>query len=118
YNSIRSDDATQRPETSAIIDNLALIREIFDAFVAHCKEAYSPEFYFTIDRMLEAFRGRCRFGQYIANKPAKYGIKMYALVDARTSFTCSLEMYAGKQPDGPFQITNDKASVAYRLYKS
>lgn len=25
--------------------------------------------------MLEAWRGRCKFRQYIANKPAKYGIE-------------------------------------------
>ncbi|CAH1991136.1 unnamed protein product [Acanthoscelides obtectus] len=65
--------------------------------------------------MLEAFRGRCRFRQYIANKPAKYGIKIYGLVDARTFLTSNLEIYAGKQPEGPFQLKNDAASVVLRL---
>lgn len=71
--SIRFDDATKRSETSAI-DNFVRIRDIFDAFVTNYKEAYSPGFYVTMDEMLEAFRGRCRFRQYNANKPAKYGI--------------------------------------------
>ncbi|CAH2004387.1 unnamed protein product [Acanthoscelides obtectus] len=65
--------------------------------------------------MLEAFRGRCRFRQYTANKPAKYAIKIYGLVDARTFFTSNLEIYAGKQPDGPFQLKNYAASVVLRL---
>ncbi|KAJ8968179.1 hypothetical protein NQ314_002438 [Rhamnusium bicolor] len=109
--SIRFDDATKRLETSAI----APVRETFQSFVTNCKGAYSPGFYVTIDEMLESFRGRCRFRQYIVNKPAKYGIKIYALVDSRTFFTSNLEMYAGKQPEGPFQVKNDAASVVMPL---
>ncbi|CAH1991511.1 unnamed protein product [Acanthoscelides obtectus] len=85
--SIRFDDATKRHETSKI-DNP--IRQFFETFVTNCKQAYSLGFYVTIDEMLEAFRGRCRLRQYIANKPAKYGIKIYGLVDARTFFTSNL----------------------------
>ncbi|KAJ8888295.1 hypothetical protein PR048_007782 [Dryococelus australis] len=33
----------------------------------------------TTDYMLEDFHGHCTFCQYIANKPAKYSIKIYAL---------------------------------------
>ena len=67
--------------------------------------------------MLEAFRGRCRFRQYIANKPAKYGIKIYATVDARMFYTHNLEIYPGKQPNGPFQSENDTISVVKRLVR-
>lgn len=67
--------------------------------------------------MLDAFRGRCKFRQYIANKPAKYGVKIYALVDARTFFTNNLEIYPGKQPQGEFNLPNDVVSVVKRLTK-
>ncbi|GBP22160.1 hypothetical protein EVAR_10670_1 [Eumeta japonica] len=36
-----------------------------------------------IDEKLEEFRGRCSFRQYIPSKPNKYGIKIYALTDAK-----------------------------------
>lgn len=55
--------------------------------------------------MLEAFRGRCSFKQYIPSKPNRYGIKIFALSDARTFYTIytfytNMEIYAGKQPEG------------------
>ncbi|XP_072380867.1 uncharacterized protein [Diabrotica undecimpunctata] len=67
--------------------------------------------------MLEAFRDRCKFRQYIANKPAKYGIKIYALVGSRTFFTHNLEIRPGKQIEGPYQLPNDASSVLKRLIR-
>ncbi|XP_066260986.1 piggyBac transposable element-derived protein 4-like [Euwallacea similis] len=75
------------------IDKLAPIRAIFERFINHCQECYIPSEYMTIDEKLEAFRGRCGFRQYIPNKPAKYGIKVFALVDARTFYIFNLEVY-------------------------
>jgi hypothetical protein len=41
----------------------------------------------TIDEKLEKFRGNCSLRQYIASKPGKYGINIYALVDSRIFYT-------------------------------
>lgn len=68
-----------------------------------------------IDEKLQAFRGRCSFRRYIPSKPAKYGIKMYAMVDNISYFTSNMEIYAGKQPDGPFSIDNSTKNVVHRL---
>lgn len=105
------DDRKDRLQT----DNLAAIRTVFGDFVERCNANYQVGEYVTIDEMLDAFRGRCKFRQYISNKPAKYGIKIYALVDARTFYTSNLEVYAGKQPNGPFNFDNKAASVVKRL---
>jgi len=53
----------------------------------------------------------------IPNKPAKYGIKIFALVDAVSYYTSNLEIYGGVQPDGPFKLDNSAASVEKRLVK-
>lgn len=96
-------------------DKLAPFRGIFEKFLDHCKEHYTPAEYMTLDEKLEAFRGRCPFRQYIPNKPAKYGIKVFALVDARTFYAYNLEVYAGKQPEGPFCLSNKPDDIVARL---
>ena len=65
--------------------------------------------------MLYAFRGRCSFRVYIPNKPAKYGINVFSMVNARTSYVSNLEIYAGKQPEGPFAISNKTEDLVLRF---
>nr|CAH7762579.1 unnamed protein product [Callosobruchus chinensis] len=72
------------------------IRDIFEKFVDQCKSAFIPSAYLTVDEQLIAFRGRCSFRQYLPSKPAKYGIKLFALVDVNSMSTINLEIYAGK----------------------
>ncbi|CAH2101100.1 unnamed protein product [Euphydryas editha] len=97
------------------LDNLAAIRELFEALVENCKKTYIPSDCLTIDEMLVAFRGRCKFRQYIPSKPAKYGIKIIALVDANNYYIKNLEIYPGKQPEGPFSISNKPFDVVDRI---
>jgi hypothetical protein len=81
----------------------------------YCKKCYYLGENMTIDEKLEAFRGRCRFKQHTWSKPNKYGIKIYALVEAKVLYTYNLEIYAGKQPDGPYQVSNKPADVVKML---
>ncbi|UYV63721.1 hypothetical protein LAZ67_2005419, partial [Cordylochernes scorpioides] len=101
---LRFDDITTRKERKKL-DKLAPIREFVEAFVYNCKKLYTPGEYNTIDKKLIPFRGRCGFRQYMPNKPAKYGFKIYTISDARTFYTFTFEIYCGKQPDGPYKKT-------------
>jgi hypothetical protein len=51
-----------------------------------------PSYQLCIDETHYAFRGLCRFRQYIAITPARYGLKYWCLVDVKLgngfSFTC------------------------------
>nr|CAH7754010.1 unnamed protein product [Callosobruchus chinensis] len=111
---LRFDDFRDRQQRR-LQDNLAPIRYLLDEFISKCRQNYTIGEYGTIDEMLEAFRGRCKFRQYIGSKPNKYGIKVYALVDSRMFYTANLEVYAGKQPDGPYKLDNSARSVVMRL---
>nr|CAH7728882.1 unnamed protein product [Callosobruchus chinensis] len=98
---LRFDDIEER-EQRRKVDKLAAIREIFEYAVNKFQETYNPSCYLTFDEQLVAFRGKCPFRQYLPSKPAKYGIKIFALVDTKNAYACNLEIYAGKQPEGPF----------------
>lgn len=110
----RFDDVRDRPQRSQI-DKFAPIRELYELMINQFQACFTPSAYLTIDEKLLAFRGRCSFRQYIPCKPAKYGIKMFALFDAKTSYTINLEPYVGLQPDGPYRISNSAEQVVMRL---
>lgn len=108
---LRFDDHQTRIERQTI-DKLAPIREIFQKVVANYKDKFSPSEMLTVDEMLVGFRGKCSFRQYIPSKPAKYGVKIFALADAKMFYTLNMEVYVGKQPqNSPFQVSNSQDVV-------
>ena len=111
---LRFDNRDTRIERRSV-DRIAPIRELFNKFVQNCRSNYAVGEDVTIDEMLVAFRGRCCFIQYIPSKPAKYGIKIFSAVDAKMFYTCNLEIYPGRQPEGPFQMSNKSTDVVDRL---
>ncbi|XP_035205037.1 uncharacterized protein LOC118179990 [Stegodyphus dumicola] len=44
----------------------------------------------TLDEKLEPFRGQCFFWQYMPKKPARYGIKIFTVVDFRSFYTLNM----------------------------
>ncbi|XP_060809155.1 piggyBac transposable element-derived protein 4-like [Amyelois transitella] len=111
---LRFDEKDTRAERAAV-DKLAPIRDLFEEVVAAYKKYFSLSHYVTIDEKLEAFRGRCGFRQYIPSKPNKYGIKIYALTDAKMFYTTKMEVYVGKQPDGAYKVDNSAMALVSRL---
>ncbi|KAL7402948.1 hypothetical protein ABVT39_022285 [Epinephelus coioides] len=57
---------------------------------------YNPGPEVTVDERLVPFRGRCPFKVYIPSKPGKYGIKIWAACDARSSYAWNMQAYMGK----------------------
>ncbi|XP_030752697.1 piggyBac transposable element-derived protein 4-like [Sitophilus oryzae] len=96
-------------------DKLAAIRDFYTNFVENCRNNYYPGKFTTIGEMLHPFRGRCGFIQHMPQKPAKYGLKLYALCDSNTSYTWNFEMYCGKQTDGPYVVSNKPTDIVKRL---
>lgn len=111
---LRFDNINDREERRKT-DKLAPIRELFENINGTFSQYYTPFEFVTIDEMLEAFRGRCSFRQYIPSKPAKYGLKIHALVDSRKFYVLNMEIYAGLQPEGPFSINSSPSEVVKRL---
>ncbi|XP_066909085.1 piggyBac transposable element-derived protein 4-like [Halyomorpha halys] len=88
---LRFDDKTCRPD-----EKFAPISELWGMFIEECKRWYKPGSYVTIDEQLVGFRGNCPFRMYLPNKPAKYGLKIIAMVDSSTKYLLNAIPYTGK----------------------
>ncbi|CAB3261584.1 unnamed protein product [Arctia plantaginis] len=99
-NAIRFDDTANRPERRAI-DSSAPIADLFKSFIDRCQALYAIGSYACIDETLVPFRGRCKFKVYMPKKPAKYGIKIQCLTDARSGYLLNAYIYeyVGKDSD-------------------
>ena len=107
---LRFDDQATRVER-ALIDNLAPIRYVFETINSFFYSAYNPGKYITLDEHLCRYRGRCKFLQYMPNKPDKYGIKCWVIADARNFYPLNVEAYSGKNG----VLSNRVADVAMRM---
>ncbi|XP_065651233.1 piggyBac transposable element-derived protein 4-like [Hydra vulgaris] len=67
-----------------------------EMFITKCKSNYNPSAYLTVDEQLVTFRERCPFKMFIPTKPGKYGMKIWILCDAETSYYISLQPYIGR----------------------
>ncbi|XP_050511096.1 uncharacterized protein LOC126887512, partial [Diabrotica virgifera virgifera] len=97
---MRFDDLNTREERRSS-DKLAAFREVFTKFVEHCKESFKCHSHLTVDEQLVSFRGKCPFRVYMKSKPAKYGIKIWALVHATITYAANLQIYTGKDGNKP-----------------
>ena len=77
-------------------DKLAAIRDLVDLVVKNFLKAYNPGANVCLDERLSPFRGRCSFKMYIPSKPAKYGIKVWMLVDCDSNYVYNFQIYVGK----------------------
>lgn len=104
---LRFDNPEDREERKKSVP-AAAISFVFNTFVENCQSAYGLGQSATIDEMLVSFRGRCRFKMYMPNKPAKYGIKIQCLTDARNSYLYNAYIYTGKDSDGAGLCNEEK----------
>lgn len=115
---IRFDNIHDREERRKL-DKLAAFREVFEMFITHCENNFSLGEFVTIDEQLVPFRGRCSFRQYMKSKPARYGLKIFTLADAKVFYVKTMEIYLGKQPDeSPYKLSNKPDDVVLRLVRS
>ena len=95
----RFDDVNTRDDRKD--DRFGHIREAWDTFNNRCRELYGLGPHTNVDEMLQRFRGRCRFRQYMPSKLGRYGIKCLILADAKNRYFCNSIPYLGKEGDAP-----------------
>lgn len=96
---MRFDNSEDRHERKKDMKEAA-IGKIFYKFVENSQACYSTGVSVCIDEMLVAFRGRCAFKMFMPKKPAKYGLKIQCLTDAKTNYLYNAYIYTGRGSDG------------------
>ncbi|KAL3972591.1 conserved oligomeric Golgi complex subunit 5 [Sarotherodon galilaeus] len=91
---LRFDDKLSRPQCRG--DKLAAFRKVWDMWTHRLEMMFCPDRDICVDEQLVPFKGRCGFRQYMPKKPAKYGLKIWAVCDVKTSYAWRLQLYTGK----------------------
>lgn len=91
------------------------MNELFNIFRSNIKSALTPGKHLCVDEQLYSFRGHCKFRQYMPNKPAKYGLKYYSIVDVSTCYLLDSEIYLGKKTGDPVRAKNVGENVVKNL---
>ncbi|XP_043505326.1 piggyBac transposable element-derived protein 4-like [Polistes fuscatus] len=92
---IRFDDRNQRNQRLQT-DKFAMISEVWYKFIDNSQNCYKPGPYITINEQLFPTKARCRFTQYMPNKPDKFGIKFWLAFDVRSKYIINGFPYLGK----------------------
>ena len=67
-------------------DKFCLASSLWNLFIENCQKAFRPNYNITVDEQLLLCKARCKFTQYMANKPDKFGIKFWMAVDVETNY--------------------------------
>lgn len=92
---LRFDHRAERQERIAS-DKFALIRDIFDMFSENCRRSYTPTYSLCIDEQLMPLKTRCNLITYMPNKPDKFGVKFWLLVENDSKYVSNIIPYLGK----------------------
>ena len=82
-------------------DKFALISAACNKFIKNCIVCYKPGENITMDEQLFPTKARCRFTQYMANKPDKFGIKFWLAFDVKSKYMLNAIPYLGKDEARP-----------------
>lgn len=96
---ITFDDVFSRKTREKTIGKFYLMNNIFEKIRIRVVEAFNPGQNLCVDETLYPFRGRCRFRQYMKSKPARYGIKYWAIGCVESGYLCDFKVYLGKSDE-------------------
>lgn len=97
---IRFDKRTERSRHLQT-NKFALVSEIWDKFIENSQACYQPGQNITVDEQLFPSKARCRFTQYMPNKPNKFGIKFWLASDVSSKYVLNGFPYLGKDEQQP-----------------
>lgn len=92
---IRFDKRNERSQRLKT-DKFALVSTVWNKFIENSQNCFKPGAHITVDEQLFPTKARCRFTQYMPNKPDKFGIKFWLASDVDTKYVINGFPYLGK----------------------
>lgn len=81
-----------------------MVSAIWNIFIENSQNCYKPGESITIDEQLFPTKVRCRFTQYMPNKPDKFGIKFWLASDVDSKYVINALPYLGKDEYRPSSV--------------
>ena len=73
------------------------IEPFINMFLSKFHEAFYPKENLSLDEMVVGWTGRWKYKMYNPNKPHKYHVKVFGLVDSETGYVLNLLVYFGSE---------------------
>lgn len=96
-------------------DPLCKIRPFLEAVQRICKNCYLPTRDVAIDEALLLYKGRLHFKQYMPNKRAKFGIKLYCLAESTTGYMWNFLVHSTAGANNQFGNDVPQLSLSERI---
>ena len=77
-------------------DKLRKVTPFINYFKDSCLKLHQRYQNLAVDERLIKSKHRSGICQYVKNKPVKFGVKLWVIVDSRNGYTCDFNVYAGK----------------------
>ncbi len=112
YGEIMRDLRFDKKETRCIrlaSDRFALVSDVWKRLIQNSIACYKPRPEITNDEQLSPMKSRCRFTQYMPNKPDKSGIKFWLAADVQTKCMLNGCPHLRKDVNRPATLQTDGA---------
>lgn len=104
---LRFDDKETRLERLAS-DKFALMSFVWNSFIENCKKCYNPGENLTVDEQLFPTKTRCPFTQFMKDKPDKFGVKFFLVVDVDSKYILNGFPYTGSDEKRQLQPAGER----------
>ncbi|XP_069815791.1 piggyBac transposable element-derived protein 4-like [Dendropsophus ebraccatus] len=116
-----SDNSQCPPQEDPRFDRLNKIRPVINILARNFSSLYTPKKEISVDESLVSFKGRVKFRQYLPNKRAQYGLKLYKLCESDTAYMYAFRVYEGKDshidPPGCPSFISTSGKIAWDLLR-
>ena len=117
YQYIAFDDIDTRDTRAASDPKFFKARQIFKHFKEKILCGLEPFEQLCVDETLYSFRGKCSFRQYMPQKPNRYCLKYWHIVDCATGYVLNTDIYLGKEGNSEAPSKNIGQNVVLQLCK-